>query len=335
MRALFIGGTGIISSACAALATEKGIELTVLNRGMSRMRPVGKGVEVLSGDIRDPQSVRALLGDREFEVVVEFVGFVPDHVQSDIDIFRDRIGQYVFISSASAYQKPTARLPIVESTPLRNPAWEYSRNKIACEELLLHAYREEGFPATIVRPSSTYDRTMMPLLGGWNDVDRMRRGLPVIVHGDGTSVWVMTHHADFAKGFVGLLGHPQATGQSFHITSDEVLTWNQIYEAVAAAAGVKARLVHIASETIAAAAPDLGPGLLGDRTHSAIFDNSKIKGLVPNFLATIPFWRGAEEMVAWHDAHPEHRRVDHTQDQLFERLVAAGNDNLDNGISVI
>jgi nucleoside-diphosphate-sugar epimerase len=323
MRVLFIGGTGTISSACCARAIATGMEVTVLNRGVTRLRPLDERVEVVHGDIRDSESGRAALRGRDFDVVVEFVAYVPEHVQSDIELFRGRTGQYVFISSASAYQKPPGRLPIVESTPLRNPFWEYSRDKIACEALLVHAYREEGFPATVVRPSSTYDCTTVPLLGGWTDVDRMRRGRPVVVQGDGTSVWVMTHHADFAKGLVGLFGHPQALGESFHITSDEVLTWNQIYESVAAAADVEAHLVHVASDTIAAASPDLGPSLLGDRTHSAIFDNRKIKSLVPEFVATVPFWMGAKEIVAWHDAHPEHQRIDAKRNALFDRLVEA------------
>lgn len=333
---LFIGGTGIISYACSARAAHVGLELTVLNRGTTTIRPLEGEVEVLRADIRDRDSVVAAVGNREFDVVVDFIAYLPEHVRSDIDLFAGRTGQYVFISSASAYEKPPRRLPIVESTPLRNPVWEYSRNKIACETLLARAYREESFPATIVRPSSTYDRATIPLLGGWTDVDRMRSGRPVIVQGDGTSVWVMTHHTDFALGLVGLLGHPQAIGDTFHITSDELLTWNQIYGAVAAAASVRdPQLVHVASETIAAAAPDLGPGLLGDRTHSAFFDNAKIKSLVPEFVATVPFWKGAEEMIAWHDAHPEYQRVDAARNAIFDRLCRTATANLDNGISVI
>ena len=195
--------------------------------------------------------MRAALGAETFDVVADFIAFTPQHVQADIDLFAGRIGQYVFISSASAYQKPVGRLPIVESTPLRNPYWQYSRDKIACEDLLVNAYRSNGFPATIVRPSHTYDETHVPCMGGWTDIDRMRRGLPVVVQGDGTSLWVMTHHDDFAKAFVGLLGHPQAIGDSFQITSDEWLTWNQIYHLMAAAAGVEPILLHIASDTIA------------------------------------------------------------------------------------
>lgn len=323
LRVLFIGGTGIISSACAARAVAAGMELTVLNRGQTSTRPLPDGAEVCQADIRDPDSVRAALGDREFDVVVDFVAFLPEHVQVDIELFQGRTGQYVFISSASAYQTPPARLPIVESTPLRNPHWQYSRDKIACEELLVSAYRETGFPITIVRPSHTYDRTTAPLPGGWTTVARMRRGQPVVVPGDGTSLWTLTHHTDFAKAFVGLLGHPQAIGDSFHITSDEALTWNQIYELLGAAAGVEPKLVHVASRTIAAHIPALGPGLLGDKSHSMIFDNSKVKALVPGYVATVPFAVGAREIIAWHDAQPGRGTVNHELDAAFDRLIAA------------
>jgi nucleoside-diphosphate-sugar epimerase len=322
LKVLFIGGTGIISSACSARALTSGVELTILNRGTTVHRPVPEGAELVRADIRDPESVRAALGDREFDVVADFVAFTPEHVQTDIDLFAGRTGQYVFISSASAYQTPPGRLPIVESTPLRNPHWEYSRNKIACEDLLVAAYRDSGFPATIVRPSHTYDRTAIPLLGGWTAIHRMRRGQPVVVHGDGTSLWVLTHHTDFAKAFVGLLGHPKAIGEAFHITSDEVLTWNEIYGCIAAAAGVEPRLVHVASDTIVAAEPSFEGPLLGDKAHSVIFDNSKVKALVPDFVATVPFAMGAREIVEWYDAHPERQVVDTEVNTLFDKLVA-------------
>ncbi|GAA2755486.1 SDR family oxidoreductase [Actinopolymorpha rutila] len=323
LKVLFIGGTGIISSACGARAVESGVDLTILNRGSTSIRSVPEGAEVIQGDIRDPESARAALGDREFDVVVDFVAFTPDHVRTDVELFTGRTGQYVFISSASAYQTPPARLPIVESTPLRNPHWEYSRNKIACENLLVEAYRDNGFPATIVRPSHTYDRTAIPLTGNWTDLDRMRRGLPVVVHGDGTSLWALTHHVDFAKAFVGLLGQPAAVGDSFHITSDESLTWNQIYTAMGTALGVEANLVHVASDTIVAAEPSLEGALLGDKAHSVIFDNSKVKALVPDYVATIPFSAGAREIVEWYDAHPERRQVDDDLNATFDKLIAA------------
>jgi nucleoside-diphosphate-sugar epimerase len=211
LKVLFIGGTGVISSACSRRAVAAGIDLTILNRDATRRRPAPDGADVIRADVRDPAPMRAAIGDRTFDVVADFVAFTLHHVQADIDVFGGRTGQYVFIGSASAYQTPPRRLPIVESTPLRNPYWAYSRDKIACEDLLVAAYREGGFPATIVRPSHTYDRTVVPLMGGWTDVERMRRGRPV-VHGDGTSLWVLTHHDDFAHAFVGLLGHPQAIG---------------------------------------------------------------------------------------------------------------------------
>ncbi len=237
LRVLFLGGTGIISSACSRLAVERGIELFVLNRGQSTDRPLPPEATLLRGDARDPASVRDALGGREFDAVVDWVAYTPAHVRDDIDTFRGRAGQYVFISSASAYQTPPSRVPVTESTPLRNPYLQYSRDKIACEELLRAAYRDEGFPATIVRPSHTYDKTNIPLHGGWTALARMRQGKPVVVHGDGTSLWTLTHHADFAQGFVPLLGHPRTLGESFHITSDDVLTWDQITHALAAAAG--------------------------------------------------------------------------------------------------
>lgn len=321
-KVLFIGGTGTISAACSALAVESGLELTILNRGSTSHRPVPEGAEVVQADIRDPASVRAALGSRTFDVVADFVAFTPSHVETDISLFSGRTGQYVFISSASAYQTPPARLPITESTPLRNPEWEYSRNKIACEQLLVDAYRASGFPATIVRPSHTYDRTSLPILGRWTDIDRMRRGLPVVVQGDGTSLWVLTHSSDFAKAFNGLLANPQAVGDSFHITSDEVLTWNQVYQALGAAAGVPSpSLVHVPSAVIGRVSPSLGPGLLGDKAHSVIFDNSKVKGLVPSYVATIPFAVGAREIVEWHDAHPERQVVDEATNTLMDELV--------------
>ncbi|MDX6222202.1 MAG: hypothetical protein QOD91_1256 [Frankiales bacterium] len=323
LTVLFIGGTGTISSACAETSLRAGHELTILNRGATPTRPVPEGAEVVHADIRNPSAVREALGDRTFDVVVDFVAFTPEHVQTDIDLFSGRTGQYVFISSASAYQKPPARLPILESTPLRNPFWQYSRDKIACEDLLTVAYRDHGFPVTIVRPSHTYDRTSIPTMGGWTDIDRMRRGLPVVVHGDGTSLWTLTHHRDFANAFVGLLGRPQAYGDSFTITSDNWLTWNQVYTALANAAGVaQPHLVHVASQTIAAADPELGPGLLGDKAHSVIFDNSKIKSLVPGWVATIPYAVGAREIIDWHDADPSRQVVDQSRNALWDKLIS-------------
>jgi nucleoside-diphosphate-sugar epimerase len=321
---LFIGGTGVISAAAAERAVTVGHQLTMLNRGNTALRPVPPGVELLHADIRDAGAVRSALGDRSFDVVVDFVAFTPDQVAADVALFTGRTGQYVFVSSASAYQKPPATLPIRESTPLRNPFSPYARDKIACEDLLVRAYRDDGFPVTIVRPSSTYDRARIVLTGGWTDVARLRAGRPVVVHGDGTSLWTLTHSSDVAKALVGLLGHPQAVGDSFTITSDEYLPWNAIYQLFAEAAGAPApRLVHIASETIAAAIPDLGPSLLGDRSHSVIFDNSKVKALVPDFVCTTPFATGVRGVMNWYDANRDQQIVDHDLDAAFNRLVDA------------
>lgn len=323
MRVLFIGGTGIISSACSELALERGIELYLLCRGRSP-RPIPRGVKVLTGDIRDAQSAREALGKHEFDAVADFISFVPEHIQAGIELFAGRTGQFIFISSASAYKKPVDNWPITESTPLHNPHWQYSRNKIACEELLLRSYRESGFPATIVRPSHTYDKTTLPFdpyQSGYTVLKRLQQGKPIVVHGDGTSLWVLTHHRDFARGFMGLLANPKAVGETFHITSDELLTWNQIYGMVAHAAGVVPKIVHVPSAVIAREHPDWGAGLLGDKAHSVIFDNSKIKRFVPGFECTIPFARGAEEIVDFYAKNPDFEAFNPVVDQLIERLT--------------
>jgi nucleoside-diphosphate-sugar epimerase len=323
LRVLFIGGSGVISSACSQVAVESGIELSVLNRGRDTVRPLPPGVSRLRGDIREPTSVRDQIKDREFDAVVDWVAFTPDHVRADIDLFGGRTGQYVFISSASVYQTPPARVPVTESTPLRNPYWQYSRDKIACEDLLTAAYREQGFPATIVRPSHTYDQTLVPFDGGWTVPGRMLAGKPVIVHGDGTSLWTMTHHHDFARAFVPLLGHPRTLGEAIQITSDDVLTWNQIAEALAAALGVTARLVHVPSDVIAAADPDWGAGLLGDKAHSMVFDNAKLRSIVPGWQAVIPFEQGIRQIVAWYLADPARQVSDASLDAVMDKLAAA------------
>jgi nucleoside-diphosphate-sugar epimerase len=321
LRVLFIGGSGVISSACSQLAVEQGIELFVLNRGSTSHRPLPAQAVPLRGDIRDPRSVREALGSREFDAVADWVAFTPQHVLADIDLFRGRTWQYVFISSASAYQTPPSRLPVTESTPLRNPFWQYSRDKIACEDLLVSAYREEGFPATIVRPSHTYDKTLVPFDGKWTAIARMRAGREIVVHGDGTSLWTLTHHADFARGFVPLLGHPRTIGEAFHITSDDVLTWDQIAGALAAAASVTAHIVHVPSDAIVAADPNWGAGLLGDKAHSMVFDNSKLRSVVPGYRAAIPFERGAREIIAWHDEDPARQQVDARLDAVMGKLI--------------
>lgn len=320
-RILIIGGNGIISGSVTRLAVERGMAVTLVNRGTSTTRPPIDGVESMIGDADDAASLRAAVGTREFDVVVNFRAFTPAQVRADVELFSGRTGQYVFVSSASAYQKPVAHLPIVEATPLRNPFWEYSRNKIACEDLLVAEYRESCFPMTIVRPSHTYDSTLIPLDGGWTALDRLRRGVPIVLHGDGTSLWTLTNARDFAGAFVGLLGNPHALGAAVQITSDESLTWNAIAGLLADALGVEARIVHVASETLAKHV-NYGDGLLGDKAHSVVFDNSRVKSLVPGWQAIIPFSSGAREIVEWHLADPARRVVDAGLSATYDRLVA-------------
>lgn len=321
MKILFIGGTGIISSACSEMALARGYDLTLLNRGHSQ-RPIPEGARQIQADIRNLAAAKEALADEQFDVVVNWVAFTPEHVATDLELFNGRTAQYIFISSASAYQTPPAHLPITESTPLHNPFWAYSRQKIACENRLMRAYRETGFPVTVIRPSHTYDQTLLPMRGRYTVVNRMRQGRKVVVHGDGTSLWTLTHHRDFAVGFTGLLGHPAAIGDTFHITSDESLSWNQIFQQVAAAAGAEAKIVHVPSDILAHYDADWGDSLLGDKAHSMIFDNSKIKRLVPEFTAKIPFWQGAKEIIAWYDADPARQTIDPAFDQLLDTLIA-------------
>jgi nucleoside-diphosphate-sugar epimerase len=315
---LYIGGTGIISAAAVRRSVELGHQVTVLNRGRSSTRELPGEVEMVTADIRDPQTVRDALGDHSFDAVLDFVAFVPEHIDTDADLFADRTGQYVFISSASAYQTPPAALPVTEDTPLDNPYWEYSQNKIACEERVRERF---GTGWTIIRPSHTYDQTTLPIEGGWTAIDRMRRGLPVAVHGDGTSLWAITHTDDFAVGLVGLLGNAAALGEAYHITSSELITWNQIYTDLAHAAGVdQPDLVHVASATIAGVYPQWGPGLVGDKAQSMIFDNSKVSALVPEFAPKIDFAEGARQMIAWRDADPTRQQVDPEVDEVIGKL---------------
>lgn len=321
-KVLIIGGNGTISSSVSRLAVERGFEVTLLNRGRSSVRPPVEGAETIVGDADDAASVAAAVGSREFDVVANFRAFVPAQVAADIELFGGRTGQYLFISSASAYQKPIAQLPIVESTPLRNPYWQYSRDKIACEDLLVQAYRDTGFPMTIVRPSHTYDPALIPIDGGWTVLQRMLDGKPVVIHGDGTSWWTLTHARDFARAFVGLFGNPHAIGSPVHITSDESLTWDEIARLLGRALGVEPSIVHVASDTIAKELPELGPWLTGDKAHSVIFDNTRIKTLVPGWVATTPFAEGAREIVEWHLADASRRVVDPDLDAAFDRLAA-------------
>ena len=318
---LYIGGTGTISAACVRRSVELGHDVTVLNRGTGRKR-LPEGVRLVEADVRDPASVRAALDGSEFDVVADFVAFTPEHVTTDLELFEGRTGQYVFISSASAYEKPPSALPVTESTPLRNPFWQYSRDKIACEDVLTAAQRERGMPVTIVRPSHTYDERLLPTLGGWTDIARMRAGKPVIVHGDGTSLWTITHSDDFAVAFAGLLANPAAIGEDFTITGTHAPSWNQIYGWLAEAAGVaEPDLVHVASDAIAAFEPDLGPTLIGDKAHSMVFDSSKVTALVPEFRTTITFDEGARRLLAYYDAHPDEQQTDSHLDALFDRMA--------------
>jgi len=325
MRVLFMGGTGTISEACTDLAAGRGIDLILLNRG-TRDVSIPAGVKVIRADVRDRRRFEDALSGLEFDCAVDWIAYVPEHVETDIEVLRGKVKQYVFISSASAYQKPPSHYIVTESTPLANPYWEYSRNKIACEERLMRAYRDEGFPVTTVRPSYTYGYRAVPsAVGGmaYTVVDRIRRGKEVVVHGDGTSLWVMTHNTDFAKGFVGLLGNPGAIGQAFHITSDEVLTWNQIYEAIGEAAGARPKLVHVPTDFIARVDPAIGAGLLGDKAWSLVFDNGKIKRLVPDFVCSRPFAEGVRESVAWFDADPARRQANEKSNEAVTRIISA------------
>jgi len=327
MRVLFIGGTGIISTACTRLAVERRIDLTLLTRGQHAV-DLPAGVHTVTADIDDAAATARALGDSTFDAVVDWIAFTPAQVERDIALFRGRTRQYIFISSASAYQKPVGHYLITESTPLANPYWQYSRDKIACEELLMKAYREEGFPMTVVRPSLTYGDTQIPLavnnwLKPYTIVDRMRRGKKVIVPGDGTSLWVITHNSDFAKGLVGLLGHRQAIGNAFHITSDEVMTWDQFYRLTAEAAGVEAQLVHMPSDFLAACNPEKLGSLVGDKSVSVVFDNSKIKRFVPDYCATTRFADGIRRTIAWFDSDTARQVIDQESNVRWDKLIAA------------
>jgi nucleoside-diphosphate-sugar epimerase len=285
------------------------------------------GAKTLAADINDP-SLASKLAHEKFDAVVDWIAFTPADIERDLRLFRGRTRQFIFVSSTSIYQKPATHYLITESTPLANPHWDYSRNKIACEERLMQAYRDEGFPITVVRPSLTYGETLVPLvLNSWADlsytaVDRMLRGKKLVVPGDGSSLWVITHNTDFAKGFVGLLGNAQAIGHAFHITSDEVLTWNQLFRTVGEAAGVEPQLVHIASDFIAACVPEKEGTLLGDKAVSVVFDNTKIKRFVPGYCATTSFRDGIRRSLAWFDADPARKKIDEQANATWDKLIA-------------
>ena len=319
MKVLFIGGTGIISSAVSRLAVESGIELYHFNRGKSHRKI--EGVKNITGDIRNIEETKEILADYSFDVVVNWIGFLPEHINADIEIFTGKTKQYIFISSASAYEKPISKLPITEETPLVNPFWQYSRDKAACEKILMNEFKTNNFPVTIVRPSHTYDNTLIPNDWGYTILDRMLKGKKIIIHGDGTSLWVLTHNTDFAVGFVGLFGKKEAIGEAFHITSDELLTWNQIYQMMADELGVQLNAVHIPSDFIAKHNPEHGAGLLGDKSHSVIFDNSKIKKLVPEFSCKIPFSQGMKEIVAWYKNNNDWQVVNEKINTSIENII--------------
>jgi nucleoside-diphosphate-sugar epimerase len=326
MKILFIGGTGIISTASTALAAERGLEVTLLSRGQHAAQ-LPSGVKTLIADVNDPLIMQKLEGE-SYDAVVDWIAFTPADIERDLKLFRGRTKQFVFISSTSAYQKPQTYYLMTESTPLANPHWDYARNKIACEERLMQAYREEGFPITIVRPSLTYGETLVPLvLNSWQKsytaVDRMIRGQKLVVPGDGTSLWVVTHNTDFAKGLAGLLGNSQAIGHSFHITSDEVLTWDQLFRIVGSAVGVEPQLVHIPSDFIYSCLPEKKGTLIGDKSVSVVFDNSKIKRFVPGYMATTGFAEGVRRSLAWFNADSSRKQIDEPVNTYQDKLIAA------------
>jgi nucleoside-diphosphate-sugar epimerase len=327
MKALFVGGTGTISTAVSKKALEEGWDLYLLNRGSRNNIFSGRVKEIIC-DITDEEDAKKKLAGLSFDVVVEFTARSLQQVQRDYRIFKDKTGQYIFISSASAYQTPPAHYLITESTPLYNPFWEYSRNKIAGEEFLLRVYREEGFPVTIVRPSHTYDERKVPFgisgtKGSWPVLKRMMDGKQVIIHGDGTALWVMTHNSDFAKGFVGLMGNSHAIGEAVHITSDEVLTWNQIYRIIADILGVPLKPVYVSTDFLDKVSNyDFYGSMLGDRSVSVVFDNSKIKRLVPGFCATKRFDQGIRETIEYIKVHKEWQFEEPEFDLWCDRVIA-------------
>ncbi len=326
MRALFIGGTGTISLAITKQFLAAGHELYLLNRGNRQVKLEGH-VHYLNADIYQESDVLHVLGNLTFDVVAQFIAFEPEHIARDYRLFKNRTKQYLFISSASAYQKPLSHYEITESTPLANPYWEYSRNKIACEELLMKLYREERFPITIVRPSHTYDERSIPTglhgdKGSYAVIKRMLEGKPVIIHGDGTSLWTLTHNQDFAKGFIGLMDNVHAIGESVQITSDESLTWNQIYGCIAKNLGVELNAVYVSSAFLAAASGyDVTGSLIGDKANTVVFDNSKLKRLVPDFVATTRFDQGVKASIAYVMSHKECQQEDPVFDAWCDAVI--------------
>lgn len=327
MRALFIGGTGTISGAVSALAAARGWEVFLLNRGRDASR-MPKGAHLLQGDVNDEAAVAGRLAGMHFDVVADFVAFTPAQAERDIRLFSGRTEQYIFISSASAYQKPPRSFRITEQTPLQNPFWQYSRDKAACEERLFAEYRRSGFPVTVVRPSHTYDERRTPVAvhgarGSWQVVERIRRGRPVPVPGDGSSLWVLTWNGDFARGFLGLMGNADAVGESYQITSDEALSWDAIYDTIGRVWGVEPVKLHVTSDFLSDCDPALRGGLLGDKSNSVSFDTAKIRRLAPDFCNFVPFEEGARRCAAYLREHPEAAAPDPEFDAFCDRLAAA------------
>jgi nucleoside-diphosphate-sugar epimerase len=326
LSVLYIGGTGTISASCVRLSVESGMRVAVLNRGNnSKQRSLPDGVESIVADVTDEASLTAALEGRTFDAIVNFLSYDREDAERAVRVLGPLTRQYVYISSASAYGKPVLQTPVTESTPVHNRFLEYARAKIRAEQVMQQAYAEHGFPMTIVRPSHTYDDANPPLPGDWTVVDRIARGAEIPVHGDGTSLWTLTHAEDFAVGLVGLLGNPRAIGETFHITGDDVHTWDQIYTTIADVLGVPAKLVHVPSELYPVVAPDWfwSDLLVGDLSHSAVFDNTKIKRFVPAFGQRLTFHRAVRRMLAWREEHPDLTAPDPTTDALLDRIVSA------------
>lgn len=325
MKILFIGGTGTISTAVSELAIQKGYDLYLLNRGSNNQR-APKEAKILNCDIRDTQKAAEVLKTHTFDTVVDWVAFEPEHIQSDIELFKDKTKQYIFISSAACYERPPRNYLIDESSFLKNPYWDYAQLKIKCEEVLMNEYVKSGFPVTIVRPSYTYGDTMIPYIfnsrkSRWTLIDRMLKGKKVIVPGDGTSLFTLTHNSDFAKGIIGLFQNVHAIGNVFHITSDEVLSWNQIAEIIGDAAGVKPDLIHIPSELLSGMSPENKGSLLGDKSVSVVFDNSKLKRYVPDYKATVPFSEGIRRTLEWYKSDKSRMIPDESFDSLCDDII--------------
>jgi nucleoside-diphosphate-sugar epimerase len=326
MKVLFVGGTGLISSACSLAAQEAGHELWLVTRGQSKLPATVPADRIVNADATNAAELRAELEGKSWDVVVQWVAFLPDHVADDVETFKDA-GQYVFISSASVYEKPPSSWLITERTPKVNPFWDYSRNKIACEQVLRSAHEDTGFPITIVRPSLTYGYSQIPvIIGSWAKpftiVDRIRRRAKILIPGDGTAIWTLTHNSDFAKGLIGLFGKDAAIGEDFHITSDEALTWNQIYALLADAVGTELDVLHVPSDAIIAANPSELGNLWGDKSNSSVFDNSKLRTVVPDFAATTLFAEGVRETIAWFDADSSRQAIDDEANALWDKLAA-------------